>query len=135
MKFLLFLLLPLASYCQPTIKSSTIKVDSVTFLDACNKLLDLGYQIEKKDNDLQTASTEYRQFANSYNAEYKIIIRVKDSVLTVTGVLRAPSGTGALFNDEKIYLAKAKKSPVSIAFGYLDAFAKSFNKPVEYLNQ
>lgn len=135
MKIIVLLLLPVFSLAQIPVKSNTIKVTGVGFLQACTKLLDMGYLIDKKDNDLMTAQTTYKQYINSYNAEHKIFIRVVDSVLTVTGLCRAPSGNGGLLNDERLWWAKAKKSLASVGFSYLDQYALSFGRPVEYVKQ
>lgn len=132
---LILLLLPVFSLAQIPVKSNAIKVNGVGFMEACTRLLDMGYLIDKKDNDLMTAQTTYKHYVNSYNAEHKIFIRVVDSVLTVSGLCRAPAGTGGLLNDEKLWWAKAKKSLASVGFSYLDAYALSFGKPVEYLKQ
>lgn len=67
-------------------KDNTIRVKGVDFLQVCNVLLDAGYVIEKKDNDLQTVKTEFRpgKDKNRY-MNLCLIIRVKDSVAIITG--------------------------------------------------
>lgn len=135
MKTLLFLLIPMAVFGQPPVKSNAIKVSGVGFMEACNKLLDLGYGIEKKDNELQTASTEWKEYKTAWNAEYTIRIRVTDSVLTITGFVTAPPKTGELIKDNRLSHEKPKKHMYTVGFAYLDAYAKSFSKPVEYLKQ
>lgn len=134
MKLVLLLLLPVASLAQIPVKSNAIQVSGVTFVEACNKLLDMGYTLEKKDGELQTAKTEQKEFINSWSAEHRILIRVKDTTLYITGTVTAPRG-GGLINDEKIFYAKAKKSLTSVAFMYLNEFALSFGKPIQYLKQ
>lgn len=88
-KLIIVCLLPLATYGQDTDKvwqsdtlnipdkSNIVKVYPVTFISICNALLDAGYDIEAKDNDLQTVTTK----PGYYND--KLIIRVKDSTAII----------------------------------------------------
>ena len=78
---------------------NVIIVKKVGFLEVCNALLDSGYTISKKDNDLQTVSTEVKQFPRLWNATYVVNIRVKDSVAYISGTVTAPPGGGLCFND------------------------------------
>jgi len=71
-------------------KANLIKVKGVTFSQVCNTLLDSGYVIEKKDDQLQTVTTEMREYTKSFNAAYRLIIRVKDSVAIIYSTFSAP---------------------------------------------
>lgn len=141
MKYLLILLLfPSISFSQPVLKdASVIKVKGVGFLEVCNALLDSGYTIASKDNDLQTAKTDIVDFPKLWNACYIIHIRVKDSVAYISGTFTAPGRTGGLFKDEPITNVvnrkgeTLRKSVSGYPFTILQSFALSFGKPVEYL--
>jgi hypothetical protein len=84
-------------YSQIPVKTNTIIVKGVMFMESCNALLDKGYFIEKKVNDLQIATTEYKEYAKHWNAEFKINIRVKDSALYITGLGTAPPSIVVIF--------------------------------------
>ncbi len=118
-------------------KANTIIVHGVTFSEVCNALLDSGYNIDKKDNDLQTVRTEAKQYPKYWNATYIIDIRVKDSIAYISGKLTAPP-QGGLFNNEPIFYQTKKdgvpypKSLFTVAFIWMNNIALSFNKPVEY---
>jgi hypothetical protein len=118
---------------------NTIKVDGVEFLQVCNALLDAGYVIEKKDNELQTAKTELKIYPKYWNAYYSIVIRIKDSSALITAFVTGPGKTGGLFNDDQVeYIVTKKgkpqdKSLYGFAFSIIKEFALSFKKPVEYL--
>ncbi len=90
MKFLLLMLLPLSIHAQFLKKANKITVQAVAFQQICEKLLDMGYKIEKRDPDLQTVRTEMREYDKSFNAAFKLDIRVKDSVAIITGTFSAP---------------------------------------------
>ena len=81
------------------------------FLEVCNALLDSGYLISKKDNDLQTASTESKQFPRYWNATYIVKVRVKDSVAYISAAITAPPGGGLYFNEPASYDCKLKRKP------------------------
>ena len=51
--------------------SNVIKliVKNVGFNQVCNALLDSGYTIDKKDNDLQTVKTELKSYLMETNSE------------------------------------------------------------------
>jgi len=139
-KWLIFFLsLPGLCYCQNAPKNAkTIVIKNVSFLQVCNALLDSGYTIEKKDNDLQTAKTELREYDKYWNAYYSINIRVKDSIVYISGLLTGPGKTGGLFKDEPITNQVNKKGETlyKSLFGYaflkLYNFAQSFKKEIEF---
>lgn len=137
---LLFLFAPLIATSQRK-GDNTIVVKGVGFLQVCNALLDAGYTIEKKDNELQTAKTELRLYPKLWNAYYSIQIRIKDSAALITGSITGPQKTGGIFKDDPIeYLTNKKgktldKSISGLGFSILKDFALSFKKPVEYSKQ
>lgn len=100
-----FFLIPILSQAQIPSKAKTIIVKNVSFLDVCNSLLDNGYLIEKKDNDLQTVRTEAKQYPKYWNAAYVINVRVKDSVVFFSGTFSATT----LFKNEAIEYTTNKK--------------------------
>lgn len=114
--------------------TNVISVKGVGYDQILERLLDSGYVIERRYNDLQTVKTEPKQYPRYWDGKYVINIRVKDSVAFITGTFSA----GNLFKDEPVsYVWKnlSRKSMVGVPFYIIDNFAKSFNKPVEYLKQ
>lgn len=136
---LLLLLLPLLGISQEIPpNANTIIVKGITFKQACMSLLDSGYVIDKKDNDLETVSTKPRQYPKLWNAEYLINIRFKDSVAYFTGSFSAPPGGGLFFNEPVYNHCKKNgqpypKSMIRYPFILITNFAKCFEKPIEYL--
>jgi hypothetical protein len=138
---LLLLLLPFFSIAQDEFvipnKSKTIIVKGVSFLDVCNRLLDSGYSISKKDNELQTAITEMRQYPKHWNAQYSINIRVVDSIAFISGTFTAPP-TNPMFKNEPIEHQTDKKGNakskhiMGYPFLIMNQFARSFGKEISY---
>lgn len=122
-------------------KANVIVVKGVGFKQVCNALLDSGYIIERKDNDLQTARTEHKMYPKYWDATYSIDIRVKDSVAYFTAKFTSPSDGKGLFKDEPVYnLVNGKgvthsKSLVAYPFTLIQRFTQGFGKPVEYLKK
>lgn len=141
MKCLLFslLLLPALSYSQTMPPSvNTIVVKGVTFKQVCMSLLDSGYVIDKKDNDLETVSTKPKDYPKLWNATYVINVRIKDSAAYFTGTFTAPP-EGGLFYNEPVYNHCKKngqplpKSMIRYPFMIMNNFVTSFNKEIQYL--
>lgn len=145
---LFFALFPVIATAQIPRNAKTIVVKNVSFEQVCNQLLDKGYAIEKKDDQLQTVRTEYKKYPKLWNAGYRIDIRIKDSTAYISGAFTAPyenpltrasAKQEPLWNNEPIlYLTNNKgkphaKSLSGYAFGLLNEFAVSFGKEVEYL--
>ena len=103
-------------------------------MQVCNTLLDSGYIIEKKDNELQTARTEVREYPYLWNATYYINVRVKDSVAYISSYFWGPDG----FSQSSYLTNKAGKPQVKhlyvIPFLLIKRIAESFNKELDYLN-
>ena len=74
-------------------------VKGVSFKDVCNRLLDSGYSIQTKDNDLERVRTEPEQYPKYWNAIYVVNVRVKDSVAYISGTLTAPPQGGLLITS------------------------------------
>lgn len=70
--------------------ANLMKVKGISFLQVCNLLLDSGYIIEKKDNELQTVKTEIKEYAKSFNGAFYLQIRVKDSIAFIRAYFTAP---------------------------------------------
>lgn len=151
MKLLLILLLISSSmgYSQIPPKANVIVVKGVSFRDVCTALLDAGYRIETRDIDLQTAKTENKVYPSTWNAAYRIHVRMKDSIVYLSGSYTAPYAnngltnktTDPMFKDDPAYNLTNRKGETkktnlpSIPFLEIQKFALSFNKPVEYLVQ
>lgn len=139
MKLLICLLIaPLFSFSQGVLpNANTIIVGHVNFMRVCNALLDSGYVIEKKDNDLMTVTTGNKQYPNRWNAVYSIYIRVKDSTAYISGTFTAPPG-GGLFKNEPIknYCNKKGETKAGSIGGYpfiiIDKFAHSLGSDINY---
>jgi len=86
---ILFLLLPIFAFSQKTIlkgTTNTARVSGVTLNEAGNKLLDMGYVIEKSDSIFQFLKTEFRDgTGKSEWMKIRLFVRIKDSVAIVTG--------------------------------------------------
>lgn len=136
MKILVLLAFISLSYTGTTqipAKAKTIIVKNVSFTDACTMLLDKGYLIERRDNELQTATTTERPYPSGWNAEYIVSIRIKDSALYITGTFTSPAAVREpLFKNEPLYYRKAKNSLIGHGFNLLNEFALAFNNDVEY---
>lgn len=131
---LIFLVIPALAFAQIPKHAKIILVKDVSFLEVCSALLDNGYTIQTKDNDLQTARTEEKQYPKYWNARYTINVRVKDSVAYFSGTFSAVN----LFKNEPIeYLTNKKgephsKSLVTYPFLLLNDVALSLQKDVSY---
>ncbi|MFZ1785378.1 MAG: hypothetical protein WAU23_09235 [Ferruginibacter sp.] len=132
-----FVFFPFLSFAQSIPKDvNVIIVKDVGFLEVCNALLDSGYTISKKDNELQTVSTESKAYPKLWNATYKINIRVKDSTAYISGTFTAAGGE--IWKDDPIKNQtnrKGKTYPKSIngyPFLILNNFAQSFKKEITY---
>lgn len=146
MKLLFLLLLPAISVAQIPRNAKTIIVKNVSFTEVCNQLLDKGYILDKKDDQLQTVRTEPKVYPKGWNAAYKMDIRVKDSTAYITATYTAPydqvlasaAKQDPLWNNDPVYYDTNKKgkpflkSLPGYAFGWVNEFALSFGKPVEY---
>lgn len=117
-------------------KANIIIIKGVGFLEAANKLLDAGYPIEQKDNDLQTVVSEPQVLKKFATAYITISIRIKDSsayifaksALYTYGKLNPNN----LFTEWRVRNAGMKGSADRVTWDELNTFALSFNKPVEY---
>lgn len=147
MKTLIFILFPVLCTAQIPRNANTIIVKGVSFSEVCSQLLDKGYSIDKKDDQLQTVRTEPKKYPKYWNAAYKINIRVKDSLAYISATFTAPyenpltpaaNKQEPLWNNDPVTNRtnnKGKpqsKSLEGYAFSLVNEFALSFNKPVEY---
>jgi hypothetical protein len=133
--FLLFFFSTTSIYSQSILKdANVIIVKGVDFKEVCNALLDSGYTIDKKDNDLQTASTEAKSYPKYWDLKYVVNIRIKDSSAYISGKIYGSS----LINNEPTYnhCKKNGESYPKSAYGYpfilLNNFALGFKKEVSY---
>jgi hypothetical protein len=114
--------------------ATQIIVKGLTFLEACNGLLDNGYMIDRKDNDLMTVTTKPVAFPKYWNANYTINVRVKDSLAIFTG---NGSATPLIpyFNMRNRTNSKGQsqhKYLETYPFLIMDKVARSFGREVEY---
>jgi hypothetical protein len=147
---LLFTLVIISTFSMAQLapkKANTILVKGVSFLQACNVLLDQGYRIAKKDVDLQTVETEPREYDKSYNAAFVLHIRVKDSVAIITGNYFAPwwdpftknaVTTDRLWDNAPIWNQTNRKGDTNekgmqgYAFSQMSKFAKALGNDISY---
>ncbi len=80
--------------------ANTIVVKGVTFMQVCNALLDSGWTIEKKDNDLLTVKTESKAFPRYWNGVFCITVRIKDSAAYIGGLFTLAGGE--LIRNEQV---------------------------------
>lgn len=139
--FLLLFFIPLLCGAQNAMPgANVILIKGVNFLSVCNALLDSGYVIAQKDNDLMTARTEDRKYPRGWNAVYHIEIRIKDSVAYVSGKFTAPPG-GGLFKDEPISNVTNKRgepkrnSLAGIPFELMNTFAQGLGRSISYAKE
>lgn len=117
--------------------ANTIIVKGVTFKSVCMSLLDSGYVIDKKDNDLETVSTLPKEYPKMYNAVYIVNVRVKDSIAYFTGTFTAPPGGGLFFNEPITNHCNKKGKPYPKSFSrypfmLVNTFVTCFNKEITY---
>lgn len=107
---------------------NTIVVKGVGFMQVCNALLDDGYTIKKKDNDLYTAETDFKNGTGKAELfKCRLLVRVKDSTAYIQGY-----HYNVLFNNlEYTNNTKGSKLP----FEDMRRFAMSLGSPVEYMKQ
>ena len=121
---------------------NTIKVQEVGFTQVCNALLDSGFVIDKKDDDLQTVKTEFRD-GTGKNKWMKLLlsIRVKDSVAIITGSWYNSTVIGMKFsgqeqtienNTAKIEYTHGNPKK---CFNEMKTFALSLGKQIAYSKQ
>jgi hypothetical protein len=130
-------------------KAKTIIVKEVTFSEVLNKLLDEGYQIESKDNDLGLVTTAPTAYKKHFNAAYKIIVRMKGSAAHFSGVYASPWETTfssllvgqtvqkGNFDSPAMFITDRKGRPAAktmpcYPFLIIEELAKSFGKEIEY---
>lgn len=135
---LLCLLIPCLCISQPK-GTNTIKIIGVTFNQVVNGLLDAAYTLEKIDSNYQTIKTEFRDGTGKNKwMKLRLLIRVKDSVAIITGQWYNSMliGHKVFGQDQTIETATSKieytfGNPKN-CFNEMNAFALTFNKPVEY---
>lgn len=130
MKSICFILLTLISQVSSGQQKgdNAVLVKGVSFMQVCNSLLDAGYLIDKKDNDLQTVETKFKDGTGKGQLfKYKLLVRVKDSTAIITG-----HHIHALINAME-YTKNTRDS--KYPFEDMQTFALSFGKPVEYKKQ
>lgn len=150
LKILFILMFPFSLKAQTVPNGANlIKVKSVAFIQICNFLLDSGYTIEKKDDELQTIKTEMKEYEKSFNGAFYIQIRIKDSVAFIRGYFTAPwwdpftsasKKTDPLFkNDLAVYSSnkkgKFRNNLSSYPFMRMIELFKGLNTDIEYIKE
>lgn len=142
----LILMLPVLAMAQtnprPPKGANLITVKGISFQQVCQQLVDMGYSIEKKDNELQTVRTEYKEYSKSWNAAYRLNVRVKDSIAYINGHYSAPwwltEKKDRLWDDAPIWNQTKSKGETNsrgmqgYAFGKMNEFATSLKGQIEY---
>lgn len=111
---------------QPFKGATKIVIDSITFLEAANKVLDAGMIIDKSDSTLGTIVSEYQE---SGIVQCRLHLRVKDNKMTVTGQYLSNVDTDT---PSQISNRGMRGSPAKVSFNWLQDFALSFKKTVYY---
>lgn len=124
---------------------NTIVVKGVSFIQVQNVLLDLGYTIFKKDNDLQTVTTSFKPIGkpNAFFAKdasmYEVNIRVVDSVAFISArfvdILSRNKKQTEMTDDNFDRLTYLDKTFVAISkdgFIKLNAIAESLKGEISY---
>lgn len=94
-------------------------------MQVCNALLDAGYTVEKKDNELQTAKTGFKDGTGKAKlCKLRLLVRVKDSTATITGHYY-----NVLLNNLEYIVYNKESGP---CFDEMNSFALSFGKEVSY---
>ena len=122
------MLIPVMGLAQQK-NDNTIIVKGVSFSQVCNSLLDSGYVIESKDNDMQTVKTKERIYPKYWNATYSIYVRVKDSAAIMSVTFSAP---GLLFHDDPARFSPHDKAIFCYPLLVANELAKSFNGQISY---
>lgn len=135
---LFFLLIPLSSICQePPKGSNTIVVKGITFAQVISSLLDSGYSIQAKDTLDKTVITEFKGERKT-GMNYRIRIRVKDSVAYITGQYKLGLSIRAgLIATDPNELTECeyrgwRTGAYRIIFAKLDQFARSLTGSITY---
>lgn len=120
----------------PPKNATGISVTGADLLSVANALLDKGFKIDKKDNELGTLKTEERGYEN--NMWYLVIdVRVKDSTAYITGqikVMVSPMGNTRRLYEPVIYRGM-KNAPYKLAFAEMDSVAHALSANVNYTKQ
>lgn len=141
-KFLISVLISLIFYtiCQAQSKGdNAIKVKEMSFAHVCEGLLDAGYNIEKKDADLQTVETGYKTgIGKNKWMKLKLLIRVKDSTAIISGFWYNTMMLGhkILGQEQTIEtlampIENTNGNPKA-CFKEMSAFANTLGKNIEY---
>jgi len=128
---ILILLLPLVSYGQAFKGAKKIIIKTglpakESFDLVANQLLDSGFEIQSKDNDLMTIRTYEKP---GKGVACILNIRVKDDEVSVKGMFRMPDLEETL---TEIVNRGMSGSAFKRSFDMMDAFAASMKKPVLY---
>ncbi len=123
----------MAAYSQNILpNANVIIVKNVGFNEICNALLDSGYSIEKKDQELQTVRTEPKNYPKYWNATYVINVRVKDSIAYISAISKSALGEMEVSNHVNRHGETYKKSLDGFPFLILNTFALSFKRSIDY---
>jgi len=141
--FYLLIIFPISQQSHAQVKGDkTIRVQDVGFTQVCNALLDAGFIIDKKDDDLQTVKTEFKDgTGNNKWMKLLLTVRLKDSVAIITGSWYNSTviGTKLLGQEQTIENNTAKieytNGNPKRCFNEMKAFALSLGKQITYSKQ
>jgi hypothetical protein len=132
----LLLLAPLWAMSQePPKGSNEIIVKGISYQDALQHLMDLGYIIDKHDAELGQITTAPKADKNGYSRIFAI--RVKDSTAFITGTynLNMTFGSSLMKQNssyDPIQYTGWKTGANRIEFGYMDELARAMGGTVTY---
>ncbi|MFN8306171.1 MAG: hypothetical protein U0T79_05320 [Ferruginibacter sp.] len=126
----ILLILPLFVNGQPK-NTNQIVVHNIGFDTALNRLLDAGYNIDKKDREIGTIKTEYKFMTGFLYNSYKhlLYITVIPEGIRITGTWETTGGQGEIF---QFPITKRKSEMDKKFFNIMNDFAKTFGQPIDY---
>lgn len=128
--------------------TNLITVRGITFMKALNTLLDLEYEIDKKDIELQTASTKMILYHLDHG--FRLTIRVVDSVVYIKGFSTWPyknlipglrNDHSTLYEDKRVYYETNRKgkfkakSSIGYVFKQMQILALKLGGETAYIKQ
>jgi len=137
----IFLLLPVFGFSQDKIpkKANSIEVNSISFKELANGLLDAGYTFDKIDSNFQTIRTDFKEGSGKNKwMKLRLLTRMKDSVAIITGEWYNSMviGSKLLGQEQTIenstYKIECTYGNPKNCFLEMKALAESFRKPTSY---
>jgi len=137
----IFLFLPFFGFSQNKTlkKANSIEINSVSFKEVANGLLDAGYTFDKIDSNFHTIRTDFKEGAGKNKwMKLRLLVRMKDSVAIVTGEwYNSMFIGGTLLGQQQMienstYKIEYTNGNAKNCFLEMKVFAESFKKPTNY---